>query len=178
MLLHNITFKHLLYHIGEGNGNPLQCSCLENPRDEGAWWAAVYGVSQSWTQLKRLSSSSITIGKFEEYPPIWICFFKPEKGDNTACIWPLRLRSWESDNDFIYHVSAYNSKMKVYTTFISMDVCILFPPGYCARNSGVPQTSHLLAHIAQPHLQSVEAGWLVLASVLWVKMQCHSQTEA
>ena len=44
--------------IGEGNGNPLQCSCLENPRDGGAWWAAVYGVAQSRTQLKRLSSSS------------------------------------------------------------------------------------------------------------------------
>ena len=43
--------------IGEGNGNPLQCSCLENPRDGGAWWAAVYGVAQSRTQLKRLSSS-------------------------------------------------------------------------------------------------------------------------
>ena len=38
--------------IGEGNGNPLQCSCLENPRDGGAWWAAVYGVAQSWTRLK------------------------------------------------------------------------------------------------------------------------------
>ena len=47
-----------LSHIGEGNGNPLQCSCLENPRDEGAWWAAVYGVTQSQTQLKRLRSSS------------------------------------------------------------------------------------------------------------------------
>ena len=44
--------------IGEGNGNPLQCSCLENPRDGGAWWAGVYGVAQSWTRLKRLSSSS------------------------------------------------------------------------------------------------------------------------
>ena len=43
--------------IGEGNGNPLQCSCLENPRDRGAWRAAVYGVAQSWTRLKRLSSS-------------------------------------------------------------------------------------------------------------------------
>ena len=44
---------------GEGNGNnPLQCSCLENPRDGGAWWAAVYGVAQSWTRLKQLSSSS------------------------------------------------------------------------------------------------------------------------
>ena len=44
--------------IGEGNGNPLQCSCLESPRDGAAWWAAVYGVAQSRTRLKRLSSSS------------------------------------------------------------------------------------------------------------------------
>ena len=44
--------------IGEGKGNPLQCSCLENPRDGGAWWAAVYGVTQSRTWLKWLSSSS------------------------------------------------------------------------------------------------------------------------
>ena len=47
-----------LSRIGEGNGNPLQCSCLENPRDGGAWWAAVYGVTQSQTRLNRLSSSS------------------------------------------------------------------------------------------------------------------------
>ena len=53
-----LHFHFLLSCIGEGNGNPLQCSCLENPRDGGAWWAAVYGVTQSWTQLKRLSSSS------------------------------------------------------------------------------------------------------------------------
>jgi len=45
--------------IGEGNGNPLQCSCLENPKDGGAWWAAVYGVTQSPTRLKHLSSSSL-----------------------------------------------------------------------------------------------------------------------
>ena len=51
----------LLSCIGEGNGNPLQCSCLENPRDGGAWWAAIYGVAQSQTQLKRLSSSSKSI---------------------------------------------------------------------------------------------------------------------
>ena len=47
-----------LSSTGEWNGNPLQCSCLENPRDGGAWWAAVSGVSQSWTRLKQLSSSS------------------------------------------------------------------------------------------------------------------------
>ena len=55
------TFHFSLSCIGEGNGNPLQCSCLENPRDGGAWWAAVYGVAQSQTRLKQLSSSSRTI---------------------------------------------------------------------------------------------------------------------
>ena len=49
--------------IGEENGNPLQCSCLENPRNRGAWWAAVYGVAQSRTRLKRLSSSSSSKAK-------------------------------------------------------------------------------------------------------------------
>ena len=51
-------FHFSLSCIGEGNDNPLQCSCLENPRDRGAWWAAVCGVTQSWTRLKWLSSSS------------------------------------------------------------------------------------------------------------------------
>ena len=52
-----LHFHFSLSRIGEGNGNPLQCSCLENPRDWGAWWAAIYGVVQSQTRLKRLSSS-------------------------------------------------------------------------------------------------------------------------
>ena len=53
-----LHFHFSLACIGEGNGNPLRRSCLENPRDGGAWWAAVYGVAQSRTRLKRLSSSS------------------------------------------------------------------------------------------------------------------------
>ena len=53
-----LHFHSSLSCIGEGNGDPLQCSCLENPRDRGAWSAAVYGVAQSWTRLKQLSSSS------------------------------------------------------------------------------------------------------------------------
>ena len=60
--LESDTTERLHFHfslpcIGEGNGNPFQCSCLENPRDGGAWWAAICGVTQSWTRLKRLSSS-------------------------------------------------------------------------------------------------------------------------
>ena len=54
-------FHFSLSCIGEGNGNPLQCSCLENPRDGGAWWAAVYGVAQSRTRLKRFSHSSTSV---------------------------------------------------------------------------------------------------------------------
>ena len=53
-----LHFHFSLSCIGEGNGNPLQCSCLENPRDRESWWAAVYGVTQSWTRLERLSRSS------------------------------------------------------------------------------------------------------------------------
>ena len=58
-------FHFSLSCIGEGNGNPLQCSCLENPKDSEAWWAAVYGVTQSQTRLKRLSSKVLRVTKDE-----------------------------------------------------------------------------------------------------------------
>ena len=54
-----LHFHFSLPCIGEGNGNPLQCSCLETPRDGGAWWAAVYEVAQSQTWLKRLSKKTL-----------------------------------------------------------------------------------------------------------------------
>ena len=63
-----LHFHFLLSCIGEGKGNPLQCSCLENPRDGGAWWAAVYGVAQSRTRLKRLNSSSIWFRRRRWHP--------------------------------------------------------------------------------------------------------------
>ena len=58
VMTERLHFHFSLSRNGEGNGNPLQCSCLENPRDGRAWWAAVYGVAQSQTRLKWLSSSS------------------------------------------------------------------------------------------------------------------------
>ena len=68
------TTERLHFHFslsctGEGNGNPLQCSCLENPRDGGAWWAAIFGVAQSRTQLKRLSSSSSRVAQMVKNLP-------------------------------------------------------------------------------------------------------------
>ena len=62
-----LHFRFSLSCIGEGNGNPLQCSCLENPRDEGAWWVAIYGVAQSRTRLKQLSSSSSSKSKLDHH---------------------------------------------------------------------------------------------------------------
>ena len=72
ILQHSAFFIVQLYLTtsltGEENGNPLQCSCLENPRDGGAWWAAVSGVAQSQTWLKWLSSSSSSSSLYEGYP--------------------------------------------------------------------------------------------------------------
>ena len=65
-----LHFHFSLSCIGEGNGNPLQCSCLENPRDGGTWWASTYGVAQSWTRLKRLSSSSSSSIRVGDHHPV------------------------------------------------------------------------------------------------------------
>ena len=75
-------FHFSLWCIEEGNGNPLQCSCLENLRDGGAWWAAVYGVAQSWTRLKWLSSSSGRGAgwKFEPFIQGRTHYWRPFKG--------------------------------------------------------------------------------------------------
>ena len=73
--------------IGEGNGNPLQCSCLENPRDGGAWWAAVYGVAQSRTRLKRLSSSSTSSIHWKDWCWSW--------SSNTRTTWCEELTLWK-----------------------------------------------------------------------------------
>ena len=60
----NSICMHIVMNIGEGNGSPLQCSCLENPGEGGAWWAAVYGVAQSQTRLKRLAAAVINSSMF------------------------------------------------------------------------------------------------------------------
>ena len=84
-----LIYRSLGVASGEGNGNPLQCSCLENPRDGGAWWAAVYGVAQSWTWLKRLSSSS------SRRCCLWTIPRVPSMFQEIAS-WRLIRWSWES----------------------------------------------------------------------------------
>ena len=85
-----LHFHFSLWCIGEGNGNPLQCSCLENPRDGGAWWAAIYGVTQNRTLLKWLSSSSITgmfyfLVKYLFPYPIRMSIIKKKNSYTNAC---------------------------------------------------------------------------------------------
>ena len=95
---------HLFSCTGEGNGNPLQCSCLENTRDRGAWWAAIYGVAQSRTRLKRLSSSSSPpVENAEDYcagwdfdvnsEPLWNLLTLSRKPTETQIqhLWPRKL---------------------------------------------------------------------------------------
>ena len=86
-----LHFDFSLSCIGEGNGNPLQYSCLENPRDGGAWWAAVYGVAQSRTRLKRLSSSSSRqlIKSRDSTLPTKVCLVK-------AMVFPVVMYGCES----------------------------------------------------------------------------------
>ena len=79
-----LPFHFSLSCIGEGNDNPLQCSCLENPRDRGASWADVYGVAQSRTRLKQLNSSN---SKHSELPR-WL------SGKEFTCQWGRHRRHW------------------------------------------------------------------------------------
>ena len=90
--MRNGTYKYLGFWEGlEGNGSPLQCSCLENPRDGEAWWAAIHGVPQSQTRLKRVSSRSSSASRNEK------------ERENTyyqgiAC-WPIEIRLYATDNE-------------------------------------------------------------------------------
>ena len=90
-------FHFSLSCIGEGNGNLLQCSCLENPRDGGAWWAAVHGVTQSRTRLKRLSSSMCIY----IYTHIYICHKILFKGKNHIYTHTSYIYAYTSQNSFL-----------------------------------------------------------------------------
>ena len=73
-----LHFQFSLSCIGEGNDNPLRCSCLESPRDWGAWWAAIYGIAQSlhdWSDLTAAAAAWVTASKLSEFLESWECLF-------------------------------------------------------------------------------------------------------
>ena len=124
-----LHFYFSLLCIGEGNGNPLQCSCLENPRDGGAWWAAIYGVAQSWTRLKRLSSSS---------PPGSGCFpfLSPTMLKLILCIVIKSPR--------LFHVNS-TSPMWSSIWFLFLSQLYAFPFVYTNHSSTLPcSTLHMI----------------------------------
>ena len=84
-----LQFRFSLSCIGEGNGAPLQCSCLENPRDGRAWWAAIYGVAQSWTQLSDLAAAAaIGVSQVLMSPTIIVLLsISPFMSDNVCLMY-------------------------------------------------------------------------------------------
>ena len=106
-----LHFPFSLSCIGEGNGNPLQCSCLENTRDGRSWWAAIYGVAQSRTRLKRLSSSSSS-----GYPKLRHLVLFCIRDD--AKIWA----HWNTSFDT--HVSCLGPVSCVFTSRVSLELTI------------------------------------------------------
>ena len=130
--LESDTTERLHFHFslsctGGGNGNPLQCSCLENPRDDGAWWAAIYGVAQSWTWLKRLSSSSSSrgpyFGVFKKIPTCLKFFaieFLKRTGKKVNLNFFSRMQSYRKANAFIIILHPPNYTRPVRT-------CIILP---------------------------------------------------
>ena len=94
-----LHFHFPLSCIAEGNGNPLQCSCLENPRDGGAWWVPIYGVAQSRTRLKQLSSSSSK--KYDYNILLYLGIVSPDicsflSYNNLTIIFCLYVTSWRN----------------------------------------------------------------------------------
>ena len=117
--------------IGEGNDNSLQCSCLENPRDGGAWWAAIYGVTQSRTQLKWLSSSSSSIAEKkmnfridtlirpvcpQRYGKMWSCV--------SAVFLASTVSHWSITNSVdVIPIFTYVCSSASWLTFIAVVIC-------------------------------------------------------
>ena len=107
------TFMHW-----RGNGNPLQCSCLENPRDGGAWWAAIYGVAQSQTRLKRLSSSSSTLNRLQYSGNMsFTCTGKPKNSCDSLYfyIWNLTYNKLELNLQYLQNMPIWKGK---FTSFV------------------------------------------------------------
>ena len=138
------------FHAWEGNGNPLQCSCLENPRDGGAWWAAVYGVAQSRTRLNRLSSSS-SRSDSDYYQFSLFCF--------SALPYFLVMDTWSQVLEMCFKSGKENCVRALF--------CLL----YRIRGWG-----GLLTHLVQPHLTC--AVYWVLASCIstcgWFVPRSHA----
>ena len=127
-----VHFHVSLSCIGEGNGNPLQCSCLENPRVGGAWWATVYGVAQSWTWLKQLSSSSSSsCGEGDGTPLLYSCLENPMDGGAwwATVLGVAKSRTQLSDFTFTFHFPALEKEMATHSSVLAWRIPGTGEPG-------------------------------------------------
>ena len=152
-----LHFHFSLSCIGEGNGNPLQCSCLENPRDGGAWWAAVSGVVQSQTRLKRLSSSS---SRSSLQRPLTSFAF------HTNASWCCLLAGWLSSSSHVtLHRDAYMSTkhwgwFSLEQSQISLEQSKKEQGRSCNVCYDTPYCFSLLANILLvTRVSTIECGW-------------------
>ena len=128
-----LPFRFSLSRIGEGNGNPLQCSCLENPRDRRACWAAIYGVARSRTRLKQLSSN------LAASIPAWQIPWTEEPGGLQSM--GLLRRTRLSDFTFTFHFPALEKEMATYSSVLAWRI-----PG-TGEPDGLPSMgSHRVRH--------------------------------
>ena len=140
-------------------GNPLQCSCLENPRDGGAWWAAVYGVAPSRTRLKRLSSSSSSIGQIGEgnsTPLQYSCLENPMDGGAwwAAVHGVAKSRTQLSDFTFTFHFHALEKEMATHSSVLAWRIPGAGEPG------GLPSMgSHRVGHDWSDLAVAVSGTW-------------------
>ena len=125
-------FQFSLSRIGEGNGNSLQCSCLENPRDGGAWWAAIYGVAQSRTRLKQLSSSSSSTQ----------CLKKKKKKSISTHSFVIVLKIIPSFGHFFLSLQS-NDRMNSRSFLINTIYSLLRNITFCSRQNNIPHAHTL-----------------------------------
>ena len=127
------SLKHLrtlqpFFHLnGEGNGNPLQYSCLENPVDRGAWWVAVHGVAQSWTQLKRLSMHACT-GEGNGNPLQCSCLENPVDG---GAWWAVSIESHRAGHNWsdLACMHALEKEMETHSSVLAWRIPGMEEPG-------------------------------------------------
>ena len=170
-----LHFHFSLSCIGEGNGNPLQCSCPESPRDGGAWWAAIYGVAQSRTQLKWLSSSvQITVRELQkssvQFSRSVVSLFDPmDCSARLPCPSPTRgaysnscpLSQWGHPT-ISYSVIAFSSCLQSFPASESLQISQSFASG--GQRIGVSAWASVLPNNIQDWFPLGWTGWISLLS--------------
>ena len=156
-----LHFHFSLSCIGEGNGNSLQCSCLENPRNGGDWWAAIYGVTQSRTQLKWLSSSSSStcIGRTYQFNSIQL----------LSCVW-LFATPWTATHQASLSITNSQTLLKL----MSFEAVMPIQPSHPLSSPSPPtvnlsqhqglfqwiSSSHQVAKVLELHRQHQSFQWI------------------